>query len=1116
MDDVKSILSQWREDLLIPNQNDVLVQLIPDKNALEVPSSFWESENNVEILTEPLLNKLVKKAKENLKESGVETLGIAKNCIAFEFENKVYHSPLILVSCKAKLNRIKKSYEISVIDDPYFNPFLNKLLGINIQTVEEDEILSKLNELGLEFTLSEGIYIANFHPHRFILLKEIENLAELPNTGSVVNNLLTGSKADNIDFNLHNGLLFNADYDQRKVFETVTSNHTVVQGPPGTGKSQVIANLLGKTLAGKQSALLVAEKQVALNVIYDLFKTYDLHHFCLIHHHQLKAKDFIQSLKETWEYLEKTTNKTTGFSTHSDLLLSSLQLSLDRLKSERLIGGLSYAKFKEKYKQLSAKETQQYLSEIPMIDEWEKDKVTLSKLTKGNIFEMSWRFLKFPENESELTDFSKKLNQCVLVLKKIAAEKWKREDIASKMRISSMASYFFYQDQLLPQKLFIKDSKTQNEFLKTYGNFIANQDNLKLLKDEKKNWKKDLNLTQLLDYTKVLSDTNRFNIRTWRKKKELLQFSNLDLVATKEALNQLMELKRLERTEIALKNELRKNNLPTDEIDLTQIVLLIKRVNNLEKNKVKELVTLSGAELRELSDLASDLELVYTFIKKYILHYDSKSIYELLLQIKEELPYISANYSLICSLQNTTKEVLVKANSIEEAEQLIFANHWMRFQGMFPDLSSLSGADLKEKIEKIITQESLEQNQFATYIISIIKKQFEGYHQLLQTPARKLSEKDKALKKSLRKGKSILVKSFAKSRNHLTPLELFSNEANLWISILKPIILGSPYSVAKSFPIKKSFFDLVIFDEASQIPLAHSIGSVFRAKRVVVAGDSQQMAPSFYFQSSATDNVDLLHQASYYWKNSGLTHHYRSEHPQLIEFSNRYFYEGKLQPFPALNAIHPFEVIEAKGIYDDRVNQKEAAIAAKIITEKINQKDFNFGIATFSQIQLKHILNLLSPEVLEEVLNEDNNILVQSLENIQGEQCDHLIISLGYAKNKEGKFNMQFGPLNKENGYRRLNVLLSRARKKITFIRSVEAADFNISDNEGADLLRKLMIMLETKSVYETKFPFNLQPDINEHSLTFDNIHEKIDSARKLVTIHKVLKTRGWELKYGL
>ncbi|MFN5910176.1 MAG: hypothetical protein ACK45H_02470, partial [Bacteroidota bacterium] len=146
---------------------------------------------------------------------------------------------------------------------------------------------------------------------------------------------------------------------------------------------------------------------------------------------------------------------------------------------------------------------------------------------------------------------------------------------------------------------------------------------------------------------------------------------------------------------------------------------------------------------------------------------------------------------------------------------------------------------------------------------------------------------------------------------------------------------------------------------------------------------------------------------------------------------------------------------------------------------------------------------------------ENGTLFFKALENVQGEECDHLIISLGYGKDPEGNFHMRFGPLNARNGSKRLNVLLTRARKKIDFFSSVTGDDFQISSNEAVDLLRKFLQELKAGSATSnTGFPFGLYPKVQVDKLVFHDIHEHLKNAQELVTLIRVLESRGWKIEF--
>jgi superfamily I DNA and/or RNA helicase len=374
-------------------------------------------------------------------------------------------------------------------------------------------------------------------------------------------------------------------------------------------------------------------------------------------------------------------------------------------------------------------------------------------------------------------------------------------------------------------------------------------------------------------------------------------------------------------------------------------------------------------------------------------------------------------------------------------------------------------------------------------------------------PISKLSEQEKAYRATLRKGKSILVKEFAKTRNHLSIRELRSSEAKHWVDVLKPIQLSNPSSLASIFPMEKDQFDLVIFDEAGQIPMSYALGALQRAKRVLVAGDHQQMSPSSYFRQSEELVIDVLHQSAYYLSNVLLTHHYRSRDARLIAFSNRYFYGGRLRTFAekTMNENQLKLTYVPNGQYSDGVNVIEAKVLAQLVEKALLSSD-KYGVVAFSEAQINMIQANISPKAqqqLEEAI-ENDRFFFKALEQVQGEECDHLIVGFGYGKNKEGKFDMRFGPINLKNGEKRLNVLFSRARKSIHFVTSVERSDFSSSKNEGVQRLKDWFVFIEEQS--------KMTEEISESSISFQSLIKEEESYLSFINRYRVLSQRNWNL----
>lgn len=288
---------------------------------------------------------------------------------------------------------------------------------------------------------------------------------------------------------------------------------------------------------------------------------------------------------------------------------------------------------------------------------------------------------------------------------------------------------------------------------------------------------------------------------------------------------------------------------------------------------------------------------------------------------------------------------------------------------------------------------------------------------------------------------------------------------------MHPLVLANPTAVSTLFPLVNNLFDLVIFDEASQLRIEDTFSSLLRGKSVIVSGDSQQMPPSSYFESSISmlqtnsdEEEDLDDQEKLMedlelemanresllewaidegYEQTYLDMHYRSRHPDLIEFSNTCFYGSRLIPMPGSIASSPISFRQVNGAYESRMNLKEAQEVIRILREEIPAGK-TVGVATFNLVQRNLILDLINKlryedgQFHEQMTALDQlGLFVKNLENIQGDERDIIIISTTFGLRKDGSFKMAFGPISRKNGYRLLNVIITRAREKIFMLTSI-------------------------------------------------------------------------------
>ena len=316
-----------------------------------------------------------------------------------------------------------------------------------------------------------------------------------------------------------------------------------------------------------------------------------------------------------------------------------------------------------------------------------------------------------------------------------------------------------------------------------------------------------------------------------------------------------------------------------------------------------------------------------------------------------------------------------------------------------------------------------------------------------------------------------------------------------FILTLFPCWLLSPENVSNLLPLTKNMFDVVIFDEASQVFIESTIPTIYRGKSIVVAGDDKQLRPSATFMKrylgadpetiddysvqAALEVDSLLDLAVSRYESSNLTYHYRSRHQELIDFSNNAFYSGNLQVSPNISknrADRPIERYKVRGKWIDRKNTEEAKQIVEVLknifaTRKNNE---SIGIITFNSDQQGHIADMIDkaaakdPEFRSNILKEthrvengeDTSLFIKNLENVQGDERDIIIFSIGYAPNETGKVYTNFGSLSAEGGENRLNVAITRAKSKIIIVTSIEPEELKVdnSKNAGPKLLQKYLM----------------------------------------------------------
>lgn len=360
---------------------------------------------------------------------------------------------------------------------------------------------------------------------------------------------------------------------------------------------------------------------------------------------------------------------------------------------------------------------------------------------------------------------------------------------------------------------------------------------------------------------------------------------------------------------------------------------------------------------------------------------------------------------------------------------------------------------------------------------------------------------------------NLLKRELSKKRKIMPTRQLLKTIPELVLA-LKPCLMMSPLSVSKFLESEIYKFDIVIFDEASQVCTENAIGAISRGKQVIITGDSKQLPPTNFFQKSIDDELGMdedeyndinayesILDEAYLLPEKTLKWHYRSRHESLISFSNFYFYKNNLITFPTNVEIQKdigVEYIYLENGYYDKGGKKGNIIEAEKVANLVFEHFKNFpnrslGVVTFGETQQIAIETCINTRRMldnnfEIFFSEEkeSSFFIKNLENVQGDERDTIIFSIGYAKDKNGIFKMNFGALSRQGGERRLNVAITRAKYNIKLVGSILPTDINTDkiSSEGAKLLRHYIdFALNGQQVIDNNI---ISTDIVEHDSPFE------------------------------
>jgi hypothetical protein len=963
------------------------------------------------------------------------------------------------------------------------------------------------------------------------------------------------------------------------VLATGEGNSFVLHGPPGSGKSQTITNMIAHALALGKSVLFVAEKMAALSVVQSRLANIGLGHFCLeVYSNKGQKKDILAQLETSFENQYAT--KGTNWSAKAEeikKLKKELNSYVHELHQTTSLGQ-SIFQMIDIFSSLEKPQTEMNFdrNKVKEMDQmtFEKSKQLIENMTLagevcGRVRDNPWISVKQSdyslrlqdEVKAQLTSISASTTQLLELephLEKIGLVDRDRKHQWYKFMNELLPSL-----QSLPELNFTLLGVKSFEKVKVKVEDVVHRGRSHDIDSHKLFQKFDKTIVKL-DTTALLQDL-RLAENSWFLKKvlgkskvtrELKKYlASKDKIAPTELEEILTTIQRLQENQQVLEqnNDLMNKFFPKlwedtkanwDDIERGMKWAALARSMIRKVNDSSEYLGEVAQKLENNKQMLSDINVtaqMNSYEKAYreIMNGWETLQSELMVSEFHEpeqndwVHYMTGKANRLMDSLPQLKDTCHLVRTIKEADSFGLENVTLPYlQGDISHQDLL--ATYLYGFYRIRIDEEITSSQTLSHFT---KAEFENKLQQFNHLDEEMSELTKLevyaklmervpdLQNNIIQSSEpgIVVKAIKSKGRGIAIRQLFERIPNL-LPKIKPCMLMSPLSVAQYLAPTFPKFDLVIFDEASQLPTSEAIGAMARGKNVIVVGDPKQLPPtSFFSAQQSEENFDLQDLESVLddclsirMPQKHLRWHYRSEHESLISFSNNHFYENKLITFPSIDdQVSRVSFRNVGGIYDrgkTKQNKIEAEAVVDEIFARLNdplKQQESIGVVTFSQVQQTLIEDLIderlkSDSTLEKFFTDEvtEPVFVKNLENVQGDERDVILFAVGYGPDENGQMTLNFGPLNRDGGWRRLNVAVSRAKKEMIIFASMEPDKINLSrtNSEGLHSLRAFMEF--AKRGNEPLLLENRQSATKRHHTIISKIKRRLEKNGYKVATH--------------
>ncbi len=910
------------------------------------------------------------------------------------------------------------------------------------------------------------------------------------------------------------------------IAEARAGNSYIVQGPPGTGKSQTITNLIADYVARGKRVLFVCEKRAAVDVVHARLRQCGLADLsCRIHDSQTDKKQFVMDLKRTYEMLLAEPDDVDTESQRRKELLRQLDTHLQPLEHFGLAMQQTHdhvalpvrqlldrcVELSDRLPPLTPVEQERlpdfavwqgYRESIALfadsVKEFQRDGILahhpLHVLSAG--LAMVDRPLEVISTSIEAAERYRSQLEETLGRSTIPRDQW--EETARARKLIEYAGLVRPVSNLDQMALLDPKSPRASRFTKATRKYHKQQQAVEEARNANKAWRQKLSPDEL---PTALAQARQFEtglfpwikLSWWRLRRVLKRTYDFRSHIVRPSWTQVLTA--LEN-EYALLDELesRRRHISQvyqieDDVDslvehvyqvrqvLPQFPKWLMRIHNalLRSDKSREIIDKLVAADQYLAGLSGELDRLFDDGADLSFEQLDKQLAGLADSLGDLPDYLQALAEIADVPEDLSRALRKLPLRPEQIEAAVADRSLQEVYRADRPLSRFDDAARRRHTKQVdqLYQKWLKAN--ASALRSRVKRRLLDHVKVSSLPAAQLTPDQKVLKKRYSRGRRQLEHEFGKSMRYKSIRDLVAGETGDVVRDLKPIWLMSPLSVSDTLPLDVDHFDVVIFDEASQITLEESVPSIFRASQGIVVGDEMQLPPTDFFSAKRTDEEEelLVEQAGELVQydldsNSFLNHaaknlpstllgwHYRSRSESLISFSNWAFYDGRLLTVPEEELPPPdrapllatrsadgkanadqllarsvsFHFMQ-HGIYAKRRNRAEADYIAQLVRRLLtHHQGMSIGIVAFSEAQQDEIegalerltqddrdfRDLLDRELEREEDGQFVGLLVKNLENIQGDERDVIILSICYGHGPNGKMLMNFGPINKSGG----------------------------------------------------------------------------------------------------